>query len=164
MKGTIQQINIKSEKPAERGLPKYPVEAALVTVLGLQGDFNRWRHEKDSDNPDQAVLLMPREMIEQLNLEGWPIRPGDLGENFLTAGIDYNAFEVGGKYRLGKKVEIQISKPCPPCKNLYLLLYVGDEKGPEFLRTLRDRRGWYARVLREGEVRVGDSIEFLGRE
>ncbi|HEY3129110.1 MAG TPA: MOSC domain-containing protein [Acidobacteriota bacterium] len=158
MKGTIEQINVKSEKSGERGLPKFSVAASLVTSVGLQDDFNRWRHEKDHDNRDQAVLLIPREMIEQLNREGWPIRPGDLGENFLTAGMEYNAFAVGKRFRLGAAVEIEISKPCQPCNNLYLLPYVGQDKGPSFLGALRDRRGWFARVLKEGRVKVGDSI------
>ncbi len=161
MKATILQINLKPEKPSERGLPKSRVSAAFVTRIGLSGDFNRWRHEKDGDNPDQAVLLIPREMIEKINREGWPIRPGDLGENFLTTGMEYGTFQVGKRYRIGKEVEVEISKPCEPCRNLYLLPYVGDEKGPEFIRTMRGRRGWYARVVKEGKVEIGDTIEIV---
>lgn len=161
MKATIRQINLKPQKPGERGLPKSAVSTAFVTRLGLRGDFNRWRHEKDSDNPDQAVLLMPLEMIEQINLEGWPIRPGDLGENFLTTGMEYNSVQVGKRYRIGKEVEVEISKPCEPCTVLYLLRYVGEERGPEFIHTMRGRRGWYARVVQEGKVQVGDPIEIV---
>jgi MOSC domain-containing protein YiiM len=64
--------------------------------------------------------------------------------------------QPGTRYRIGE-VECEISKACTPCKNLYLLDYVGNN--PEFLKTTLNRRGWYARVLKEGKIRVGDSIE-----
>jgi len=158
MKGKVYQINVKPETPGEHGLPKYSIDKAVVTIKGMSGDYNKYRHERNNDNPDNALLLMPVEMIAQLTTEGWPVQPGDLGENITTDSIEYNEFAVGKKYRIGE-AEIQISKPCTPCKNLYLLPYVGKEKGPEFLRTILGRRGWYARVLKEGVVAKGNSIE-----
>jgi MOSC domain-containing protein YiiM len=41
------------------------------------------------------------------------------------------------------------------------LHYIEKEKGPKFLKTLKGRRGWYAKVLKEGKVKIGDSIEEL---
>jgi MOSC domain-containing protein YiiM len=38
------------------------------------------------------------------------------------------------------------------------LPYIGDERGQEFMKTIKDRRGWYARVLEEGVVQSGDQI------
>jgi hypothetical protein len=32
--------------------------------------------------------------------------------------------------------------------------YVGEARGPEFIRTLHGRRGWYARVIQEGTVEL----------
>lgn len=51
-----------------------------------------------------------------------------------------------------------ITRPCDPCSNLYLLPYVGERRGPEFMKTMLQRRGWYARVLTPGRVRRGDPI------
>ena len=51
-----------------------------------------------------------------------------------------------------------VSRACDPCTNLYLLPYVGKSKGPQFLKVMLGRRGWYARVLEEGSVRAGDPI------
>lgn len=101
---------------------------------------------------------MPVEMIRSLNAEGWPIGEGDIGENVTTEGIPYSEFHPGDRFRVGEAV-LEVSKPCVPCTNLYLLPYVGDEKGPGFLKTMLDRRGWYASVVREGRVRSGDPIE-----
>ncbi len=165
MKATIYQLNIKPETPGERGLPKKPVEAAYVIARGIVGDFNKYRHEEKHDNPNMALLLLPLETIQQLNTEGWPVQPGDLGENITTHGIPYNSFAPGKRYALGN-AEIEIAEPCTPCRNLAVLSYVGKERCTEFMRTLlyqngerNNRRGWYARVLKEGEIKKGETIE-----
>jgi MOSC domain-containing protein YiiM len=155
--GVVRQINVKPSTPGERGLPKKPVDSALITKEGVQGDFNVYRHEERRDDPDLALLVMPIETINQLNSEGWPIKPGDLGENLTTSGIDYSSFAIGKVFAVGK-MRLQVSKACDPCDNLYLLPYVGRARGPEFLKVMLGRRGWYARVLEEGWVKPGDRI------
>lgn len=154
--GKVDLVNAKPLTPGERGLPKRPVGGALVTKAGVQGDFNVYRHER-GDDPDSALLIFPAETILELNEEGWPVKPGDLGENLTTSGIPYSSFAVGKTFRAGG-VRFQVSRPCEPCDNLFLLPYVGRTKGPEFLKTMLGRRGWYARVLTEGQVRPGDPI------
>ena len=155
--GRIYQINVKPQTPGERGLPKMPALSAVVTTQGIVGDFNRYRHEKRRDNPNMALLLMPIEMLKQLNDEGWPLKPGDIGENITTTGIPYDSFISGNYYKVGD-VEIQISVKCDPCTNLYGLSYVGEKRGTEFVKTMLNRRGWYARVLKEGVIKKGDTI------
>ena len=157
MSGEIQQINVKPQTKGEHGLPKKPVDYAFVAREGVEGDFNVYRHEERQDDPDQALLIMPIETIRELNSEGWPIEPGDLGENLTTRGIPYRAFGVGKIFGAGR-MRFQITKACDPCDNLFLLPYVGTSKGAGFLETMLGRRGWYARVLREGEVKAGDRL------
>ncbi|MDG6901510.1 MAG: MOSC domain-containing protein [Nitrososphaerota archaeon] len=155
--GKVDLVNAKPQTPGERGLPKRSVGDALVTKAGVQGDFNVYRHEEKEDDPDSALLIFPAETILELNEEGWPVKPGDLGENLTTSGIPYSSFAVGKTFRAGG-VRFQVSRPCEPCDNLFLLPYVGRPKGPEFLKTMLGRRGWYARVLTEGRIRQGDPI------
>ncbi len=156
----VVRVNVKPEADHEHGLPKAAVERAEFTVHGVTGDFNRYRHEEKRDDPAMAVLLVPIETIEELNREGWPVAPGDLGENVTTAGILPEALAAGRRLRVGP-VTLEISKPCTPCDNLYLLPYVGSDRGAEFLRTMLDRRGWYARVVVGGPVRPGDPISLV---
>jgi MOSC domain-containing protein YiiM len=151
-------VNLKPEVHGERGLPKTPVDRALVRRTGLVGDFNKYRHEEAHDDPAMAVLLMPIETIQELNKEGWPIKPGDIGENFTTLGISYDSFAPGKRFKIGKVV-VTITKPCEPCSNLYLLPYVGKDK--DVVKAMSRRRGWYAIVEQEGEVAQGDAIEEL---
>ena len=163
MSGEIQQINVKPQTKGEHGLPKARVGSALVTRAGIEGDYNVYRHEERQDDADQALLIVPIETISELNSEGWPVKPGDLGENFTTRGIPYQSFCVGKVFAAGG-LRFQISKACDPCDNLYLLSYVGASKGPGFLKVMLGRRGWYARVLREGRVKTGDSLTEENKE
>lgn len=156
--GRVRSLHRKPETGSEHGLPKPTARALHITHAGVEGDFNRYRHEEQHDEPNQAVLFMPVETIRSLNSEGWPIREGDIGENITTEGIPYDDFHPGDKFRAGESV-LEVSKPCVPCTNLYLLPYVGEAKGPGFLKTMLGRRGWYASVVREGWVRTGDAIE-----
>jgi MOSC domain-containing protein YiiM len=156
--GRVLQLNRKSQTPGERGLPKLPIAEAQVTVSGLEGDYNVYRHDVARDDPGMAVMIIPIETLQDLNREGWPVRPGDLGENITSAGLSYSAFAPGRRFRIGEAL-VEVTKPCTPCDNLYGLPYVGAERGPEFLRVTLDRRGWYAKVVREGHVRKDDPIE-----
>ncbi|MDP3733657.1 MAG: hypothetical protein Q8R37_00340, partial [Nanoarchaeota archaeon] len=54
---------------------------------------------------------------------------------------------------------IAITEQAQPCINLAVLPYVGDKNITEFMKSLKDRRGWYATVMQEGIVKKGDSIE-----
>lgn len=158
--GRVFELHKKPEIPGERGLPKPAVPEVRVSVRGVEGDYNRWRQEKHGGDLNNALLLLPLETIEQLRQEGWPVRPGDLGENVTTSGIPYDDLRPPRRLRVGSVVA-EISKPCTPCDFLLGLPYVGAQRGPEFLKTTLDRRGWYARVLQPGSIRVGDPIEMV---
>ena len=158
--GTVVKVHRKPETPGERGLPKIAAREVHLTRSGVEGDFNRCRHEERHDHPDMALLVMPLEVLDALNREGWPVRPGDLGENVTTSGIPNDAFRVARRLRIGTAL-VEVSKPCDPCDNLLLLPYVGTEGGPRFLKTTLGRRGWYCRVLEEGVLRPGDEVRFV---
>lgn len=155
--GTVYRLGSKHRVPGEHGLPKPEVESARIVLTGLEGDYNVYRQEERKGDPEMALLFLPVETVRELNAEGWPVRPGDLGENVTTEGIETGRWRPGVHLRLGS-VEATVSKICTPCANLHLLPYVGESKGPEFVRTMVDRRGWYASVARAGTVRKGDPI------
>jgi MOSC domain-containing protein YiiM len=155
--GRIIRLQRKPREGRSRGIPKQPVDELVIRADGVEGDFNRWRTEKAAGDPDQAVLLLAEEVLAELRAEGWPVGAGDLGENLLVAGLPAGALTPGARVRAGA-VELEISKRCDPCVVLYGLPYVGHERGPAFVRTLRGRRGWFARVIGGGVLRVGMEI------
>ena len=158
MRGRIVQLHLKPREGRARGLPKRAVSQLTITPEGVEGDYNRWRTEEANGDPDQAVLLLSQETLAGLQAEGWPVQPGDLGENVTVAGLPPDALRNGAVVRLGDVV-LEVSKPCDPCTVLYTLPYVGVERGPEFLRIMLGRRGWFARVLHGGTVRQNTPIE-----
>jgi MOSC domain-containing protein YiiM len=160
VRGSVHSLHRKPEQPGEEGLPKPAVEELLLSERGVEGDFNRYRHERLADASDQALLILPFEVLIALQAEGWPVNPGDLGENVTSQGIPYTEFRVGDRFQIGDAIA-QVSKPCLPCSYLERLPYVGQVRGTQFQATLLGRRGWFASLVREGRVRRGDAVTRL---
>ena len=157
MAGSVVGLYRKPLEGRSRGIPKRPVPELTIVPDGVEGDFNRWRTEKAASDPAQAILLLEVEILEALCIEGWPVRPGDLGENVGIAGLPRGALGPGTSVELGGAV-LEVSKACDPCIVLYGLPYVGADRGPAFVRTMKGRRGWFARVVRPALIRPGDPV------
>ena len=158
MTGSVERLSVKPKTPGQRGLPKHAVPRVQITPAGAEGDYNHYRTTKVKGDPNLAILLLTREVIDALRTEGWPVEPGDLGENLTLAGVPESSLTPGSRLRIGE-VLLEVSEPCDPCTELYVLPYVGKEKGPGFVRTLTGRRGWFARVLSAGEIVPGAQVE-----
>jgi MOSC domain-containing protein YiiM len=160
MPGRVLQVHAKPQTPDRNGLPKPAVPALEVGALGARGDYNNWRTREVPGDTDQAILLLTTEVIEALNREGWPVKPGDFGENITLTGVTEASLRPGVRLRVGEVV-LEVSKACDPCTQLYALPYVGKEKGPAFVRTTHGRRGWFARVILPGRVAAGAPAEMV---
>lgn len=158
MTGRILRLSVKPQTPGEYGLPKRAVPSLQISSEGAEGDYNRYRAKQLGGDPDQAILVVTEEVLEQLNREGWPVAPGDLGENLTLGGIAEACLVPGAKLTIGG-VRLEVTKPCEPCTELHSLPYVGKARGSEFVKTMVDRRGWYARVLAPGVVAVDAAVQ-----
>jgi MOSC domain-containing protein YiiM len=154
----VERLSVKPQTPGEYGLPKRAVSGLQITPRGAVGDYNNYREREMAGDLDQALLLMTREVLDALRQEGWPVEAGDLGENLTLAECAEATLAPGVRLRVGE-VELEISKACDPCKEVYTLPYIGETRGPAFVRTLVGRRGWYARVLQPGTIVVGAPVE-----
>ena len=161
MPGYLLRLSVKPRSPGEPGLPKHSVPVLHVSAGGAAGDYNNYRMQKLAGSPDQAILLVTDEVLAQLNAEGWPVQPGDLGENITLGGVPESALRPGVRLALGE-VRLEVTHRCDPCTELYSLPYIGRARGPEFVRTMMDRRGWYARVITAGVVHADTPVELLG--
>ena len=158
LKSKVAQINVKPKTRDGIGLPKERVSKGIITFDGIEKDFNNYRKLKKQNTIDMAIMILSMDVINQLKLEGWPVMPGDLGENLTLDNVNYKSLRSGGKYKI-RNVELQISFKCAPCKKLENLNYVGLSKIGNFIKTLKNRRGWYCKVLKEGTIKSGDFFE-----
>src|SRR5271166_1708889 len=145
MTGSIVQINI-----SPGGIPKRSIPEASVTATGIQGDS--WAHPEVHGGPNQALLLIASEAIDELVAQGFPLFPGALGENLTTLGLDRRQMRAGQRYRAGE-VFIELTKPRAPCATLNVYgpgiqhaifdaqINAGDASSPRWGLS-----GFYARV------------------
>jgi MOSC domain-containing protein YiiM len=127
-----------------------------VSRSGLENDAQN--DKKNHGGPERAVCLYSLERIRSLQIEGHPIDIGTAGENITFEGIDWDQVVPGVTIRIGDQVLLEVVSFTNPCKTIRASFIAG-----EFIRIAQKLHpGWsrvYARVLREGQIRFGDSIE-----
>jgi MOSC domain-containing protein YiiM len=125
----------------------------------LEGDYNRFRDENRRGDPDRAVCIFSLENIEGLKKEGHPIDVGTTGENFTIRGIDWDSLSEGTVLEIGGAA-LELSEPCAPCSKIG-----GSFVDRRFSRIDHQKEfgwsRWLARVVREGRVSVGDSVNIV---
>lgn len=145
---TIHQINV-----SPGGVPKLPIDKALVTELGIEGDGHRF---SGHGGPDKALCLWSLELIERLQADGHPIFPGAAGENVTITGLDWSSLGPGSRLRLGA-VNVEITGYAVPCGNQRpwfsdgKILRLSQEARPGEARL-------YAKVLVIGTMQPGDPV------
>ena len=153
MLGRITQVSISSG-----GVPKHPVPEVFVSVDGLTGDWQKNR--KYHGGPDRAVCLFSAEVIAALTTEGHPIFPGSTGENLTVSGLPRSTLQVGTRLLIGDSLVIEVASYATPCQTISGSFSDGkfgrisSKRSPQYSRL-------YARVLKEGTVRAGDSVSIL---
>ena len=148
--GRLVQVNV-----SPGGVPKLPVPAARITVLGVEGD--RQQAVTVHGGPHRAVSLLGIEAIRRVAAEGHPIAPGTTGENLTTEGFDVSTLPLGTRLAIGQEVELELSGPTNPCRTIRHSFR--DLRFGRLSMAAHPTDGrMYARVLREGVVRAGDPI------
>lgn len=151
--GRIVQISV-----SPGGVPKLPVPSARVTELGLEGDLHR--DMEHHGGPERALCLFALEQIRVLQAEGHDVSPGAIGENLTVEGLDWERVTPGSRLELGAGVLIEVTRYTSPCFNIKKNFADGD-----FSRVSQKRHPGssrvYARVLRTGVIRQGDTVRLV---
>ena len=87
------------------------------------------------------------------DLESLDVPAGATKENFTVRGAEVMKWPVGQRLEIGD-AEFEISMICDPCENM-------EKIRPGLQAELEGKRGMLARVLRTGDVAVGDEIRLL---
>ncbi|HEY6392713.1 MAG TPA: MOSC domain-containing protein [Bryobacteraceae bacterium] len=146
------------------GIPKRAVAEAIVTPSGIVGDS--WARPHIHGGPNQALLLIASEGIDELVAQGFALFYGALGENLTTSGIDRRQMRVGQRYRAGE-VFFELTKLRGPCATLNVYpgiqpaIYDPQVKAGDTSSARWGLGGFYARVLRGGTIRQHDIIALV---
>ena len=146
-------------KQVMTGIFKEPVRGRIaVRGTKLEGD--------EQGNPevhggfDKAVYSYAHEDYVWWGRElSRPLEPGTFGENLTTRGLDLNEAAVGERWRVGSAM-LEVSEPRFPCFKLGVRM--GTQRFVKRFAMAR-RPGTYLRIIEEGELGPGDSIEVTGR-
>jgi len=153
-RGFSKTIDFNGEK-VSTGIYKSPAEGAVnISRLGIADDVIV--DTSVHGGFDQAVYLYSVEDYRWWAKEvGEDLLPGTFGENLTTEGLELCELVIGDQLKIGAVV-LEITAPRTPC--FKLATRMGDPTfAKKFVRAARP--GAYARVLQEGMLNVGDSIE-----
>jgi MOSC domain-containing protein YiiM len=119
-----------------------PLESARVFENeGVEGCAHRRGGKRN-------VLFVAFEDLEALGVE-----PGAAKENFTVRGAEVMKWPLGQRLAIGD-AEFEVSMICDPCELMETIR-------PGLLAEIDGRRGMLARVLKSGQVAVGDTITLL---
>ena len=145
------------------GIFKEPVKGRVrVRRLNIDGDDQADRRVHGVGF-DMAIYVYSLEHYvfwkKELDREAFPY--GQFGENFTVEGLTEDTVRVGDTYCVGGTL-LQVTQPRIPCYKFAMRM----EEGPDFPARFQEtgRMGFYCRVLEEGEVGAGDSIELVDRD
>lgn len=130
-----------------------------VGASGLEGDDVCDLRYHGGDH--QAVYAYAREDLDWWGRElGRELPGGSFAENLTTSGLDVNGALLGEHWRVGPDLVLEVASARIPCRTFQGAL---DEKAWVKRFTQAARPGAYLRVLEEGRVSPGDTIEVLHR-
>lgn len=165
MNGTVYSV---SASPQHGFSKTRQPQIRLLAGLGVEGDshagvtvqhLSRVRHNPDQPNLRQ-VHLIHAELLDELAGQGFTVRPGDLGENVLTRGLELLVLPRGTCLHIGADAVVEVTGLRNPCGQI-------DNFQPGLLKAVLDededgklirKAGIMGVVLVGGTVSSGDEI------
>ena len=154
--------------PAHRFSKPVQPSIMLVAGLGVAGDAHAGvtvqhlsRIRRDPTRPNlRQVHLVASELFAELDRVGFAVRPGDLGENVTTAGIDLLGLPTGTRLSIGASAVVEVTGLRNPCRQIdgFADGLLKQVLAPTSDGTVVRRAGIMGIVLAGGAVRSGDRI------
>ena len=167
----IANVFAVSKKESHEFSKEGQEEINLITMHGVEGDAHAGKYVKHRSrvkkDPNQLnirqVHLMTSELLEEFQEAGYYIKPGDLGENITTVGIDLINLPKGTILKIGLEAEVEITGLREPCKQIEdfqdgLLKRVISKNNSGKLDV---KSGVMSIVIQGGTVRPGDKIKVV---
>ena len=143
------------------GIFKEPIHER-VAIQRRKVDGDRQADLSVHGGLDKAVYAYPAEhyIYWQAELPGMQLPWGVFGENLTTEGVLEKDVSIGDQFRIGS-AELMVTQPRLPCYKLGIR-FGRDDIIKRFMAA--GRPGFYLRVLHEGEVGTGDTMERISRD
>jgi len=146
MKAKIVAVSISREKGMRKGnLP----EGLLIQEHGFKDDAH-------AGNWHRQVSLLAMESIDKIRAKGLDVGPGDFAENITTLGIELVHLPIGTRLKVGEEALMEVTQIGKECHTRCAIYYQAGD-------CVMPREGIFAKVLRGGIVREGDSIISINR-
>jgi MOSC domain-containing protein YiiM len=141
----------------------------LLAGLGVEGDGHagvtvkhRSRARFNPTLPNlRQVHLIHAELFDEVAAQGFTVKPGDLGENITTHGIDLLSLPQSARLHIGDTAIVEITGLRNPCiqidrfqQGLMQAMLAKASDG-----TLIRKSGIMSIVIQSGDVRPGDAIK-----
>ncbi len=144
--GKVEWIGIRPKKKAEL----IPLDKVKVnTNNGLEGD-----HYSGTSGKRQVTLIQSEHFhaVEKI-LKKEKIQPGTLRRNIVVSGINLLALKEK-QFKIGAVI-LEMTGACHPCSRME------ENLGPGGYNAMRSHGGITARVIQEGEIKLGDEVRLI---
>ncbi len=143
------------------GVPKYPQESIVIGSQGVEGDYHAGpinRHKKTGppEPNSRQITLVAREVLQELSTQfGIELKPGDLSENILVAGLgDLSRLQKGDRLQVGTDIILEVRGQNRPCDLIRVY-------HPALVEEITGRRGVAAVVVNPGIAQPGNPCWFV---
>ena len=167
----IANVFAVSKKESHEFSKEIQKKINLIAMHGVEGDAHAGKYVKHRSrvkkDPSQLnirqVHLMSSELLDELRMAGHNVKPGELGENITTVGIDLTNLPKGTILKIGSEAEVEITGLREPCKQIEdfqdgLLKRVISKNNQGKLDV---KSGVMSIVTQGGTVRPGDIIKII---
>ncbi len=151
VKDKLESAFIKNERDDSVRVSFNELDGDQVSNLKYHGGANRVIHNFAAEHYEFLKNNYPNKASEFVS--------GSYGENIVTSDMTETNVCIGDIYRIGS-TKLQVTEPRFPCGLIDMRFGIHGM----FKRLLKAKKiGWFYRVLEEGEIQKGDSIELLER-
>jgi len=163
-RGTVLAVH---RSPTHSFSKRTALAIRLIAGLGVEGDAHagetvkhRSRVARDPTQPNlRQVHLIHAELLDELNAAGFNVKPGDMGENITTRGLDLLVLPTGTLLMIGTAV-IRLTGLRNPCVQLDRfqqgLMQATLDRDPD--GNLIRKAGVMGVVLDGGDIQMGEGI------
>ena len=100
----------------------------------------------------RQVSLLAIESINKMRSLGFDVAPGDFAENLTCEGIELVSLPVGTRLSIEKEVMLEITQIGKECHSGCAIYH-------QIGKCIMPKEGIFAKVIRGGPVRAGDTIK-----